>query len=91
MINTTKPPPEGSGQVAKSRLQTIIFQDRLERSPKVLELLKSDMMAVMAAYLDFDENDMEIDLWLPNSKGGEGPTLTATVPVKGWKARSDTT
>ena len=90
MFSTTKPPLTGSSDVAKTRLSTVIFQDRLERSPDVLEHMKSEIIAVMANYVEFEEGDIEIDLWLPSGKvAGETPSLTASVPIKSWKKRHE--
>ena len=88
MFVSEKTPSTGSGDVAKSRLATIIFQDRMERSPEILEMMKSELIDVMANYLDFDENEIELDLWLPNGKtAGELPSLTASIPIRAWKKR----
>jgi len=83
-----KTPFTGSGDVAKNRLTTIIFQDRMERSPEILEMMKSEIISVMANYMDFDENQIELDLWLPGGKTvGELPSLTASIPIRAWKKR----
>ncbi|MCL2619747.1 MAG: cell division topological specificity factor MinE [Defluviitaleaceae bacterium] len=88
MFNLDKSPIAGSGDIAKNRLDNIIMQDRMERSPQVLEHIKSEIIAVMENYLEFDESQIEIDLWMPSGKvAGEAPTLTTSFPIKAWKRR----
>lgn len=86
MFSLNKSPTAGSGDIAKKRLDNIILQDRMERSPQILEHIKSELIDVMKNYLEFNENQIEIDLWLPCGEvANETPTLTALFPIKSWK------
>ena len=78
-----------SGQIAKSRLQLVLFQDRMNTSPKMLEMLKSDLIAVLANYVDIDEDELDIKISSPSDEANDndGPALMANIPIKGWKAR----
>ena len=77
-----------SGQVAKDRLQLVLFQDRMNTSPEMLELLKSDIIKVIASYVDIDEDELDIRIGNVDSDCGEdGPSLLANIPIKGWKRR----
>ena len=72
-----------SGSVAKSRLQLVLIQDRLNTTPEMLEMLKSDIMKVLSNYMELDEDDLEIDM----DSGADGPALVANIPIKSWKKR----
>ena len=75
-----------SGKVAKNRLQLVLYQDRMHTSPKMLEMLKSDIIQVLAKYVDIDQEELEISL-SKDSQSDEGsiPALVANIPIKGWK------
>jgi len=78
-----KEPP--SGQVARDRLQMVIFNDRLKISPQVLDMLKSDIIKVISNYLEIDESGLNIEL---DTKGrGGDPVLLADIPIKSVKRR----
>ena len=72
-----------SGKIAKNRLQLVLIQDRLNTSPEILEMLKSDILKVLANYVDIDEDELDIDM----GNTGEGPSLVANIPIKSWKKR----
>ena len=77
-----------SGKIAKNRLQLVLFQDRMNTSPKMLEMLKSDLIAVLANYVDIDEDELDITIGTTGEgegRGDEGPALMANIPIKGWK------
>jgi len=73
----------GSGQVAKSRLQLVLIQDRLNTSPEMMEMLKSDILKVLSNYLEIDDDALDIDM----DSSAEGPALVANIPIKSWKKR----
>ncbi|MDR2182646.1 MAG: cell division topological specificity factor MinE [Clostridiales bacterium] len=72
-----------SGSVAKSRLQLVLIQDRLDTTPEMLEMLKSDILKVLTNYMELDEDDLDIDM----DSGADGPALVANIPIKSWKKR----
>ncbi|MCL2376360.1 MAG: cell division topological specificity factor MinE [Defluviitaleaceae bacterium] len=71
-----------SGTVAKNRLELVLIQDRMNTSPEMLEMLKSDILKVLSNYVDIDEDDLAIDI-----NSNEGPALVANIPIKAWKKR----
>ena len=76
-----------SGNTAKSRLQLVLIQDRLNCSARVLEMMKVDIIAVISKYLDIDEEDLDIkinDSMDINGKKGS-PVLFANIPIKSVK------
>jgi cell division topological specificity factor len=77
-----------SGQIAKNRLQLVIYQDRMNTNPEMVENLKHDILQVIQAYIDIDENALDIKINPPCEDSGEdGPALEVNIPIKGWKMR----
>ena len=46
-----------SGQVAKDRLQLVIFQDRMNTSPEMLEMLKSDIIKYIKNHNETEQEE----------------------------------
>ena len=76
-----------SGEIAKNRLQLVLFQDRMNTSPRMLEMLKADIIKVITSYVEIDENELDIQIGGLSGETDEGPTLLANIPIKGWKKR----
>lgn len=76
-----------SGNVAKSRLQVVLFQDRMKMSPKVLEMLKTDILNVIAQYMEIDHQELDIKISPTQiQEQNDGlPSLVANIPIKGLK------
>ena len=72
-----------SGKVAKNRLQLVLIQDRMNTTPELIEMLKSDILKVLSNYVEIDEEDLDIDM----DSGADGPALVANIPIKSWKKR----
>lgn len=70
--------------VAKSRLQLVLVQDRLNFSSQMMEMLKTDILKVIANYMDIDETEMDIQISRnPGEHGDDSqPMLIANIPVK---------
>ena len=74
-----------SGQIAKNRLQLVIYQDRMSTNPEAIEMLKSDILKVIRNYMDIDED--AFDLKVGPSGNSDVPALEVNIPIKGWKVR----
>jgi len=72
-----------SGSVAKNRLQLVLIQDRLNTTPELIEMLKSDILKVLSNYVEIDEDELDIDM----DSNADGPALVANIPIKSWKKR----
>ncbi|MEP7199477.1 MAG: cell division topological specificity factor MinE [Chloroflexota bacterium] len=68
-----------SGAVAKERLQLVLVHDRVKLSPELVEMLKSEIIAVISKHVNIDEQAMEIKL--TSGKGFQ--KLTADIPILG--------
>ena len=78
MIGRKKPTP---GELAKERLKVVLVHDRMKVNPEVLELIKTELLAVISRRLDVDEQQMQI--MLARESGWD--TLQAQVPIKRQK------
>ena len=69
-------------ELAKSRLKLVLVQDRLNCSTEMLEMIKIDIINVIAGYMEID--DSEIDIQISQGEAGEEgkPVLIANIPVK---------
>lgn len=63
---------------AKERLQLVLIHDRASITPKVMELLKEDLISVISRYLEIDVSELEIGL---EQKEGS-IALAANIPIK---------
>ena len=68
----------GSGSVAKNRLKLVLFHDRLDLSPEVVDQLKGDMLVVLSRYFDIDQDSLELDV----QRGGQYNRLVTSISVR---------
>lgn len=78
MVGRKKPTP---GELAKERLKVVLVHDRMKVSPEVLELIKSELMAVLSRRLDIDEQQMQVTL----ARESGLDKLQTNVPIKRQK------
>jgi len=77
-----------SKDVAKSRLKFVLMQDRMNCSPEVLEMMKTDILKVIAKYVEIDENEMDIQISAPTDGGAiDVPVLLANIPIKNMRKK----
>jgi cell division topological specificity factor len=72
----------GGGEVpsagrAKERLFEVVFHDRSDISPQLLEKLRDEIIAVLTKYMEIDKSKIEMDLDRNNQK----VAFIANVPV----------
>ena len=53
---------ESSGQVAKQRLQMVLIHDRADLPPGMLELIKDDIIQVIAKHTAIDTDNVVVHL-----------------------------
>jgi cell division topological specificity factor len=66
-----------SKSIATERLRLVLMHDRIDLSPQLIDSLRSDILKVIAGYLEIDEPNMEIALH--REKGSIA--LVANIPV----------
>lgn len=53
---------EKSKNVAKERLKLVLVHDRSDLSPKLLEMIKGDIIRIISEYAEIDEEGLDIKL-----------------------------
>ena len=74
---------KSSCQIAKDRLKILLISDRVNCSPEMMELIKTDIAKVISKYMKIDAENMEIQI---NTKGNKAertakPSLYASIPI----------
>ncbi|HHW92202.1 MAG TPA: cell division topological specificity factor MinE [Firmicutes bacterium] len=67
-----------SKEIAKERLRLVLVHDRATVSPRFLELIKEEIIEVIANYMEIDEERMEVSL----NNMEDAVALVASIPVK---------
>ncbi len=72
--------PKASAVQAKERLQIVMAHERVGRSgPDYLPMLQQELLAVIAKYVDIDDNKVEVKL----DRGGDCSTLEVNIELPG--------
>jgi cell division topological specificity factor len=69
--------------IAKSRLQLILIQDRMSVNEEVMEKLQVELTELLSKYFELKSNDVEVGLQREN----DSVALVANIPVFGMKTR----
>ncbi|NLL81490.1 MAG: cell division topological specificity factor MinE [Tissierellia bacterium] len=74
---------EQSKDVAKERLKLVLVHDRADLSPKLLEMMKGDIIRVISEYAEIDKNGIDIKLTRMKKEGDKSPVsaLVANIPI----------
>lgn len=74
---------KSSCQIAKDRLKILLISDRVNCSPEIMELIKTDIAKVLSKYMKIDSENMEIQINTKGSKAERGkmPSLYANIPI----------
>ena len=71
-----------SREIAKDRLKILLISDRVNCSPEIMEMIKTDIDKVISKYMKIDTNSMEIQISKTDRKGRDKtPTLYANIPI----------
>ncbi len=77
-----------SKEVAKERLKLVLVHDRTDCSENFLEMVKVDLLNVIADYMEIDENGLDIKITKRrNADNKLMPALVANIPIKKMKNR----
>ncbi|WP_024620514.1 cell division topological specificity factor MinE [Metaclostridioides mangenotii] len=79
-----------SKSVAKERLKLVLVHDRVDCSPQLLDMIKSDILNVIANYAEIEESGLEIKMSKCRSELDDNPisALVANIPLKSIKERN---
>ena len=77
---------KSSREIAKDRLKILLISDRVNCSPEMMELIKTDIAKVISKYMKIDADNMEIQISTVGNKTGMGagnkhPVLYANIPI----------
>lgn len=78
---------EKSKNVAKERLKLVLVHDRSDLSPKLLEMIKGDIIRIISQYAEIDEEGLDIKLTRMKTENNQSPVsaLVANIPIKKMK------
>ena len=76
-----------SSHVAKDRLKLVLIHDRMNCSTELLEMMRSDIIAVISKYVDIDtdEFNIEVSSLECDKEGNKAHVLSANIPIKNLK------
>ncbi|MEG1847277.1 MAG: cell division topological specificity factor MinE [Lachnospiraceae bacterium] len=74
---------KSSSQMAKDRLKILLISDRVNCSPEMMEMIKTDIIKVISKYMKIDAESMEFQITKSDSKGRNvmRPSLYANIPI----------
>jgi len=70
-------PHTKSKEVAKERLKLVLVHDRTDISPAIVEKMRDDIISVIARYVDFDRDMVDIHL----TREARENRLVANIPL----------
>ena len=71
-----------SREIAKDRLKILLISDRVNCSPEMMEMIKTDIAKVISKYMKIDTQSMEIQIAKTDRKGRDKtPTLYSNIPI----------
>ena len=72
---------ETSRDSAKKRLKLVLVHDRSSLSPRLVELIKEEILQVISKYVEIDDMGTEMSF----DEQGDQAALIANIPVKGLR------
>lgn len=81
---------KASKSVAKERLKLVLVHDRVDCSPQLLDMIKTDILRVIANYAEIEEDGLEIKMSKVRGDHDDMPVsaLVANIPLRHIKGRS---
>jgi len=75
-----------SKNIAKDRLKLVLIHDRADCSPGILEMMKNDIIQVIAKYMDIENEELDIQITqTTNEDNKKVPMMVANIPIKNVK------
>ncbi len=77
-----------SSNTAKDRLKLVLIHDRANCNSELIEMMKQEIIQVIARYMEIDEEGLEINVGSTTSEFENGvvPMLSANIPIKNMRA-----
>jgi len=77
---------QNSKSIAKDRLKLVLIHDRADCSPGMLEMLKNEIIEVIAKYMDIENEELDIQITQTSTEDNKRvPMLIANIPIKNVK------
>lgn len=78
-----------SKSVAKERLKLVLVHDRVDCSPQLLDMIKTDILRVIANYAEIEEDGLEIKMSKSRGEDDDMPVsaLVANIPLRNIRDR----
>ena len=73
-----------SGEIARERLQLMLTHDRANCSPQLLEMIRSDILAVISKYVEIDETESDVQI-TQSEDNNPVPVLYANIAIKNMR------
>ena len=73
-----------SREIAKDRLKILLISDRVNCSPEMMEMIKTDIAKVISKYMKIDAASMEVQIAKTGNSvrnGKKMPVLYANIPI----------
>ncbi len=79
-----------TSEIAKDRLKMVLVSDRSAVNPEIMERIKNDIIAVLAKYVEIDQEGLDIKITQVDAEGEDRagatvPALYANIPIKSMK------
>jgi len=72
-----------SSRLAKDRLKIMLISDRINCSPEMMSMIKTDIARVLSKYMKIDTKSMEIQITKEAARGRvvKSPILYVNIPI----------
>ncbi len=79
---------QSTKDIARDRLKLVLTHDRANCSPKLLEMIRADILKVISNYVEIDEDETDIQLTQTHDgKKDNVPVLYANIAIKSMRKR----
>jgi cell division topological specificity factor MinE len=73
-----------SKDLASQRLKLILIHDRADLNPQFLEMIKDEIINIIAKYVVINNSDVEVKL-ITNDIEDNSSVLVANIPIKSYR------
>lgn len=75
-------PEKNPRGVARDRLRLVLMQDRSALPASTMELIRKEILQVLAKHIDIDENSLDVSI----ERADGGVALIANIPIRHLRA-----
>ena len=75
-------PEKNPRGVARDRLRLVLMQDRSALPASTMELIRKEILQVLAKHIDIDENSLDVSI----ERADGGVALIANIPIRNMRA-----